>query len=105
MGVTFDPDALITITQYEEMTPQERDDYDRAHMLHDLRTTDSGRKEIETYGLENAEIDEVVVSWNNEMEVGAVNVEVARTWLIGRYITEEAEQNPDDWPGGPPPVG
>lgn len=101
----FDPERLLTITEYDALTPKEQDDYDRAHMLHDLREIEGGEKEIETYHLETADIDEVVISWNNLTELGAVNVGVARTWLRGSYIVEEAEQDPESWPGGPPPVG
>ena len=101
----FDPKAIITITEYEAMSPRERDAYDRAHMLHAIAESDGGKQVIAEYDLETADLDFVSAAFSNAIQLGAASPRIARTWLIGGYHERDAEVNPGDWPGGPPPVG
>lgn len=100
----FDPQSLIPIREYDRLSPKEQDAYDRAHMLHVIRT-EGDASVVARYGLETAPIDEVAAAYSNAIDLGALSPAVARNWLIGHYTTRDAELHPEDWPGGPVPVG
>lgn len=102
MAVAFDPDDLLTIVEYEALDDYQRNDYDRAHLLHDIgRVRGSGY--LREKELDNAPFRTLLIEWSNAIELGAPSPAIAHTYLIGRYIAVEYDRNPQKY-GGPPPV-